>query len=116
MTETKPEYLPYTQPATRYRYRQLNRAASGWPNAFDQLDTAFIFHWRASLAEFKHRVRRLAQLRCPMCGSRHIRGRLVARWRSSSVSSYPPHCFYGWWYGLRSIFAVVRSAGKHGED
>ena len=100
--------------------RQLARARYRiTPDAFDQLERAFIFHWRDAWGAFRYGLRCLVTLRCVACRRRHLRviredarGRPVAKgWLGGGMT-----CVYGYGGTVRSAVTSWWWAGKHGDD
>lgn len=98
---------PYRDALQRGVPRQLARARHYiTPDAWDQLEEAFIFHWRYALQVLHFGIKQLATGRCLACNNRH--------WRTLERKRL--FCGYGYRYTLRMGLRTWWYAGKHGED
>ena len=94
--------------------RQLLRARYDvTPNAFDQLEEAFIFHVQYAWDTFKYRTKMVVTLRCGTCGRRR---HLWGTFRRINANGGGVICGYGWWWGVHNWLPMVWWAGRHGED
>ncbi len=93
--------------------RQLLRAKYDiTPDAFAQLEEAFIFHIRHAWETLKWQAKSMLLVKCALCGHRH--------WFKPYVRNTDGgggvHCVYGIWHTFRSAPRAVWFAGQHGED
>jgi hypothetical protein len=98
---------PYIQALEQGVPRQLARLRYDiTSDAYDQLQEAFIFHWRYALQVAIHQFRNVVTLRCPGCGGRHL----------GTLEKPGLYCSYGWEHGVRYFFSQIYFSGLHGED
>ena len=108
----KDEFDLYEEAMERGVGRQLARARYGiTPDAFDQLEEAFIFHYKTAWQVLKSGVKSVFLFRCHMCHRRHF-GAL----EENTGNGGGLYCMYGIGYTFKSVWTHWWYAGKHGED
>ena len=107
------DWTNYETDAKRGTPRQLLRLRYDMtPDAYEQLQEAFIFHRRYALATAKNQFKQLLVGRCSACGIRHFRKPIEEKYPSGGGF----YCHYGWLWHLKYVFPLIWWAGKHGED
>ena len=104
---------------TQYRNRHVNRLAKyQMLESADALDAAVILFPRPALRRLVFSARRIAVLRCYMCGKRHLVQPYSKAWDGGPMrpGSGGLHCVYGWVWGVTHLPEYVWNTLLQGED